>query len=1088
MSTVTQIFESATGIQLKEVVVGINPHNRGLSFEAEFENPSASLKNLLSSLGMNVTASQNDLPTQPSKATLYYEKGKGISDGGGYMTSLNVDIEGGVKLGDLLDLSDVLPDTFNPVLDKVLLSFDMDSIKKQGATEKDKYVTIAAYFSQGAGDNKTNYIVKGYHQVSTIGTTNESVFAGNIYSTTGDAIDIDFGSDFPVDLDIKDLFIAKISTSVGKGQPKKNTIYGANLSIDADFDLGSIPVIGSVLKEAKFSFNALHFIYSSAPIMAKDLSAINGFLQKINIPALVTPHSTVANNQRNAIGFPQGFNLQGTLVLGNNAKVIPLHTVFSPEKTAGKSTTGSSKTASLNPQKSNAPGTPSPVGKRYGPVEIKSVSLGFSKGKVAFTFTGGLHLGPLDMQFIGLDITSPFDNFNPDVSLKGFGIDVEKPPLNLSGMFMENTFEIPKKTSDGSETTESVTGYDGSLSVGYQEYAMVAMGSYAKLNDGTTTIFLYGFLGVPLGGLPGILYITGVAAGFGYNRDFTVPTPESINTFPLIQPVMPTGNATFSFDAMNQDFMPDEGEFWGAVGIRVESFKMMESFVLLDVKFGNDLEIDILGLSKMQFPVPDSQGSPELAKILIGIVARILPERGILAINGAFLAGSYIYLPEVHITGGFAMLSIFKDQTSGQWQGGQEGDFIFTLGGYGPIYKPKSYYPKVPRLEMNWRVSNDLSVKADAYFAITPQAMMVGGHLDANFQAGGDFSIHVHFTVGADFIIYWKPYHYIGHMYADLNVSASINVDCWLFTIHASVDFDLGADLKIWGPHFSGHASVHVHVLVSFTVGVSFGESEHELKVIGWDEFSKGFLPKPDKTVTSSIGSGLLTGLSSSDYKVINPKELSLICGSAIPVKAIYINSPVLGVGETMVLSGASGDGSWSSDNPSVAKVDNGNVSGVSEGVAIIVDPAGSKTFITVGQSQAAYSFKNPINSSFGIKPMGNTENDYAVSNLNVAILKKEENVYSFADLSHFSFEPINKNMPAALWQKATQPGQIPQNDTDSLIAGLTNGLKISTHTQLPLTPVTVPANEPDVINTPASKQLNSFSYAQKGYKKSESN
>ncbi|HEY8097209.1 MAG TPA: DUF6603 domain-containing protein [Methylobacter sp.] len=853
------------------------------------------------------------------------------------------------------------------------------------------------------------------------GTTTSSSFGGNLYSPGGNSINL--GGSFPIKMGITDLFVAKISHTPVGGKTSSFTVFGSDLNVNGDIDLSTLPVVGDFLKEAKFSFNALRIVNANAQIKADELTGINGFLAQINVAPLLTPQSTVANNASTPASFAQGYSLQGSLVLGDNAEVIPLHSSFlsgasapTTSSTSGATSTSATGTAATLPLDSSSPASPSPVGKKFGPVSIESVSLGLKGSKVCLTFSGGLLVGPLGLDFIGLEITSPVDKFSPSITLHGLGLNINKQPLTLDGLFVESTINLPA-TGD---TTPSITGYSGSLTVGYKDYALTAMGSYAKLPDGVTSIFIYGFLGAPLGGLPAILMITGAAAGFGYNRAFNLPSPETINTFPLIQPVIPGNTLPVDFNAMNLDFMPQEGSFWGAVGIRVESFKMIESLVLLSIKFNVELEIDILGIATMQFPVPDQSSSePPLAKIGIGLVARILPERGIVAVNGAFLPSSYVFNPNASITGGFAMLSVFKDQSDGQWSGANEGDFILTLGGYGPLYKPQAYYPQVSRLEMNWKVSDALFVKADAYFAITPQAMMAGGHLVANFQAGGDFSIQVVFTVGADFIIYWKPYRYLGHMYADLAVTARIDVSFWLFSIHASVDFDLSADLKIWGPSFSGYASVSVHVLVSFTVGISFGEDEQTPQPIGWDDFSSGFLPASDKILSANIGRGLIASQSSPAINVVNAKELVVILGTAIPVKT----------------------------------------------VTGIPDVISSDT-------------------EFGIKPMAKTSDDFS-SELTLTISKgktelKDKTEMTNVELStHFTFKPITKNMPAALWQPATTAGVIPGNDKDSLILGLLSGVRISAKTPEPVagTSCQISANEEDVINTAPATKGASFSY-----------
>jgi len=918
-------------------------------------------------------------------------------------------IEPGLKLNDFL--GDELPIPSDTTLKE--LDFTLD-ISSSPTTSSSKYSFATSFSGSDASSNVvkiTGILNKETAQDKPVTT----YFGGSLSSSNK----ISLTGDLPISMDITDLFVAKIShTPVSEAD--SFTVFGSDLNVKGDIDLGSLPVVGDFLKEAKFSFNALRIVYANAQIKADELTGINGFLAQINVAPLLTPQSTVANNSSTPASFAQGFSLQGALVLGDNGEVIPLHAGFSGGQSGAKSVPIKDTPAPQTPLDVNnatSPATPAPVGKKFGPLSIECVSLGLKGSEVCLTVSGGLLIGPLGVDFIGFEISSPVNKFSPAIGLHGLGLAINKPPLALNGLFVNSKIDVPNGTDkEGKVITKQIDGYSGSLAVGYKDYALTAMGSYAKLPDGVTSIFIYGFLGAPLGGLPGILMITGVAAGFGYNRAFNLPSPESINTFSLIQPVIPGNTSPVDFNAMNLDFMPQEGSFWGAVGIRVESFKMIESFVLLALKFNVVLEIDILGIASMQFPVPDVGSSkPPLARIGIGLVARILPERGIVAVNGVFLPGSYIFDPNAVITGGFAMLTVFKDQADGQWSGAKEGDFILTLGGYGPVYKPEAYYPQVSRLEMNWKVSDALLIKADTYFAITPQAMMVGGHMVADFQEGGDFSIHAVFTVGADFIIYWKPYRYLGHMYADLAVAASINV----LTIHTHVDFDLSADLKIWGPSFSGYASVSVHALVSFTVCIAFGEDEQIPQPISWDDFSSGFLPALDKILSVNIGRGLIASQSSPAKEsipainVVNAKELVVILGTAIPVKVVSENTGV-----------------------------------------------------------------KHANTAFGIKPMANTEDDFkSVLTLNVS---KDGKDMSSDELStRFSFEPITKNMPSALWQPADKDksGKIPDNDDSSLINDLLSGVRISAIDPVAGTSYTISVNKEDIISTASATKGASFSY-----------
>lgn len=477
----------------------------------------------------------------------------------------------------------------------------------------------------------------------------------------------------------------------------------------------------------------------------------------------------------------------------------------------------------------------------------------------------------------------------------------------------------------------------------------------------------------------------------------------------------------------------------------------------------------------MVFPKPkdDDPDAPPLAKINIGVVARILPQQGVVAINGAFQPGSYVYNPAVHISGGFAALSIFKQQLKGEWVGAEAGDFVVTLGGYANNYQPKSYYPQVARIEMTWQYSSALSIKALAYFALTPQAMMAGGHLIANFQEGGCFSIHVNFQVGADFIIYWKPYHYAAHFWASLDVTASISVDLWLFTIHASVNLDLGADLNIWGPEFSGNGTVHIHVLVSFSASVSFGAGANRIQAIDMQEFQDTLLPDPTDWISKKIAAGLVSNESSNGNEVVNPKDLEMEFGLRFPMLPAWIQlngsavdtSNYIQVGATITLPTPSigTGGTWSLSDPSLAElVGKTQLQGLVPG----------ELTLTYTTSKNSASYTNIIGETFGIKPMEVVADDLAGSTLNITTT-----VPSGASADDIQIALVYENVPAAIWEPTATLNSSGDPGNRDLIHNVVTGLHITSAAPTAGNEDTATVPEFQPIIMPSSEQASAFAY-----------
>jgi hypothetical protein len=291
---------------------------------------------------------------------------------------------------------------------------------------------------------------------------------------------------------------------------------------------------------------------------------------------------------------------------------------------------------------------------------------------------------------------------------------------------------------------------------------------------------------------------------------------------------------------------------------------------LLSVSFGNHFEMNLLGLSSLVAPPNRGPDVPPVAEAQLALKASFQPDKGFLGVQAQLTPNSYLLSKACHLTGGFAFYSWFAGSE-------HDGDFVLTLGGYHPNFKVPAHYPTVPRLGFNWQVSNELSLKGDAYFALTASALMAGGHLEANWLSG---SVHAWFKLGADFLIAWKPYHYEITAYVDMGVEVTFE---FFGTQHISID--VGADLSIWGPEFSGEATIHLWI-ISFTV--KFGaDTSHTPSPIKWEEFKSSFLPAEENVCSVAVTGGLI-GKNSQDAKdlgVINPKGFSLAINTVIPLK-----------------------------------------------------------------------------------------------------------------------------------------------------------------------------------------------------------
>ncbi len=69
--------------------------------------------------------------------------------------------------------------------------------------------------------------------------------------------------------------------------------------------------------------------------------------------------------------------------------------------------------------------------------------------------------------------------------------------------------------------------------VSVESLSIAGLAGYTTIG-GNPSLFLYAVLDYPLGG-PEFFFVTGLAAGFGFNRNLLVPDVSGIATFPLVQ-------------------------------------------------------------------------------------------------------------------------------------------------------------------------------------------------------------------------------------------------------------------------------------------------------------------------------------------------------------------------------------------------------------------------------------------------------------------------------------------------------------------------------------------------------------------------
>ncbi len=553
-----------------------------------------------------------------------------------------------------------------------------------------------------------------------------------------------------------------------------------------------------------------------------------------------------------------------------------------------------------------------PIQRQLGPLYCRALGVGWaggasppSTGHLLLGFDGQVAVGPLQMDVVQLDIGLPVTHMG-DVSaytldLAGLDVAFEGGSVTIGGGLVKQTLTISGK---------SVTAYDGMLTVAAGAFGISAAGQYAEL-DGSPSFFVYGVVDAPIGGPPSF-FITGGALGFGFNSQLHLPQPDAVAAFPLVAWAndphsAPTDIAT----AFTKLATPSLGDYWLAAGLRFTTYEMLQSFGMLVATFGRELIVSLMGTSSLTVPVAlggSSSVPTAIAQVTLQFSVTFMPDRGEVAVGASLTPDSWLLAPDVHLTGGFAFYLWF-DPGRGLPPNPHAGEFVLTLGGYHPAFQPPSYYPSVDRVGYHWQPDDSIQLRGGCYFALTPHAAMAGFDQSLTFSAG---PLAAWFDARADFIVWWKPFYFVGDI--SISIGASLRVD--LLFVHHTFKVEMGASLRLYGPPIGGRVRVDWYIL-SFSIG--FGASENpNAPLADWSQFDQSFLPQTSATtpggalaalgdddapapnsasvVTASVATGLLgnaAGAQGSDPNggwIVDPGAFSIVARSVVPASELTTN------------------------------------------------------------------------------------------------------------------------------------------------------------------------------------------------------
>ena len=165
------------------------------------------------------------------------------------------------------------------------------------------------------------------------------------------------------------------------------------------------------------------------------------------------------------------------------------------------------------------------VHRQLGPLVLDRIGVDFAGraqgAEVGMLLDGGFEFAGLRVSLDGLAVHSPLSHFEPRFSLDGLGIDYRNPTVEIGGALL---------------ALGGDAGFAGSVVVRVPQMSLSAMGAFAEV-DHEPTLFVYAALDRPLGGPP-FFFVTGLAAGFGYNRDIAMPAAEQYGGQPQHREVL----------------------------------------------------------------------------------------------------------------------------------------------------------------------------------------------------------------------------------------------------------------------------------------------------------------------------------------------------------------------------------------------------------------------------------------------------------------------------------------------------------------------------------------------------------------------
>ena len=184
-----------------------------------------------------------------------------------------------------------------------------------------------------------------------------------------------------------------------------------------------------------------------------------------------------------------------------------------------------------------------------------------------------------------------------------------------------------------------------------------------------------------------------------------------------------------------------DGNIWLAFGFTVSSFDLINATVVAVVQFGSaGCIFSLFGDLTVSYP-PDSPADIKLFNIEVLMMAELNFVDDVFKLEAALAPTSFVLVPYCRLFGGLALYTFFGSSP-------HAGDWVLSVGGYHRQFDIPPWYPRPSRIGLDFNIAI-IHIRGEAYFAITPKAIMTGcmircelslgpvyAWLDANFDGG----------------------------------------------------------------------------------------------------------------------------------------------------------------------------------------------------------------------------------------------------------------------------------------------------------------------------------------------------------------